>query len=220
MVEGSTRVKKYREVVVVPLAARREALALVVLISLIVLLKGLRFSLLKTAEVGKSLQAYQMSDLHLKNQAPILYRSLLGSVEDILDFREENGRWPDINLLKNEELPPFANNFLPIALRGFVWQDHAHEGWVDYFGVNGDVADKEKQGKDPLENSFILRIIDLQNEGHPHPHFGQHNEQEKRFAYQVWLNPQIADYPASALIEKGWKWIVGVGSLSGTVTFE
>jgi hypothetical protein len=224
MAEGSIGENKYREVVVVPLAARREALALVLLISLIVLLMGLRFSLLKTVEVGNSLQAYQISDLHLQNQAPILYRSLLGSVEDILDFREENGRWPDIALLRNEELPPFASNFLPMGLRGFVWKDHASDGWVDYFGVNGDVAQESKQGKDPLENSFILRIIDLQSTDHPHPHFGQHNQQSKRFAYQVWLNPQITDYPAEAQIEKGWKWIVGAGTLSGgdadTVTSE
>ena len=224
MAEGSTGERKYREVVVVPLAAKREALALVILISLIVLLMGARFSSLKTVKVGKSLQAYQLSDLHLKSQAPILYRSLLGSVVDILDFREENGRWPDITLLKNEELPPFASNFLPIGLRGFVWQYHPSEGWVDYFGVNGDVVEEEKQGKDPLENSFILRIVDLQSEDHPHPHFGKHNEQTKRFSHQVWLNPQITDYPAGSLIEKGWKWVVGSGSLSGgdadTVTSE
>ncbi len=224
MAEGSIGDKKYREVIVVPLAARREALALVLLIGLIVVLMGLRFSALKTVDTRKSLQPYQMSDLRLQSQAPILYRSLLGSVADILDFREEDGRWPDVTLLKDEELPPFAGNFLPMGLRGFVWQEHARTGWVDYFGFNGNAAEDTKQGKDPLKNSFILRIIDLQSDDHPHPHFGQHNDLTKRFVHQVWLNPQITDYPAGNLIEKGWKWIVGAeamqGENAGAVTTE
>jgi hypothetical protein len=146
MGEGSTGVKKYREVIVVPLAARREALALVLLISLIVFLMGLRFSSFKVVDAGNSLQAYQLSDLRLQSQAPILYRSLLGSVADILDIHEEDGRWPDIALLKDDELPPFASNFLPMGLRGYVWQAHASAGWVDYFGFNGNAGEAKKQG--------------------------------------------------------------------------
>lgn len=210
MIENS-REKEYREVLVIPLAARREAMALVVIISLIILLMGLRFSQVGTADSGESLKSYQLSDLQLKNQAPTLYRSLLGVVGDIIDLREENGSWPDVALLKSEALPPFASNFLPMGLRGFVWQRHAGEGWVDYFGVNSDAVTAEKQGADPLENSFILRIIDLESEDHPHPHLGQHDNPAMRFSSQVWMNPKVTDYPTERLIERGWKWIVSIG---------
>ena len=212
MTEGSTQQKVIREVLVVPLAARREALILLVIISLIILLMALRFSLVRSDDSVASLKSYQLSDLYLKNQAPVLYRALLGSVGDILDLREENGGWPDIDLLKSEALPPFASNFLPIGLRGFVWHRHTAEGWVDYYGINGDVSSADKKGADPLENSFILRIIDLQSENHPHPHFGQDNDPERRFSYQIWMNPQVAEYPGQALVERGWKWIVSSGA--------
>ena len=208
MAESGTTEKVYREVLVVPLAARREALALIIIISLIVLLMAFRFSLIRPVDSRESLKSYQLSDLYLKNQAPTLYRALLGIVGDITDLREENGSWPDVVLLKSEALPPFASNFLPIGLRGFVWERHASEGWVDYFGVNGDVASAEKQGADPLENSFILRIIDLQSEDHPHPHLGQDNDPVIRFSSQIWMNPKVIDYPEERLIERGWKWIV------------
>jgi len=215
MAESRTPEKVYREVLVVPLAARREALALIIIISLIVLLMAFRFSLVSSVDSRESLKTYQLSDLYLKNQAPTLYRSLLGVVGDIMDLREENGSWPDIALLKSEALPPFASNFLPIGLRGFVWERHASKGWVDYFGVNGDVASAEKEGADPLENSFILRIIDLQSEDHPHPHLGQDNDPAMRFSSQIWMNPQVVDYPTESLVERGWKWIVSAGTPSG-----
>jgi hypothetical protein len=133
-------------------------------------------------------------------------------VGDILDLREENGGWPEIDLLKSEALPPFASNFLPIGLRGFVWHRHTGEGWVDYYGINGDVSSADKKGADPLENSFILRIIDLQSENHPHPHFGQDKDPERRFSFQIWMNPQVAEYPGQALVERGWKWILSSGA--------
>lgn len=212
MTEANTPAKKYREVLVVPLAARREAMILALVIGLIVLLMAYRFSMFSSEGTTDSMRPYQLIDLKLKNQAPALYRSLLGSVQDILDLREEEGQWPDIALLQSEALPPFANNYLPVGLRGYVWQQFTGEGWVDYFGVNADAAQEEQQGKDPLENSFILRIIDLQSTKHPHPHFGQHDGQTKRFSAQIWLNPKTTDYPGEKLVEKGWKWVVSQGA--------
>ncbi len=216
MVESSTPDKVYREVLVTPLAARREALALITVICLIILLMGLRFSLLPSSKDSRrSLQPYQLNDTLLKSQAPTLYRSLLGVVGDILDLRDETGNWPDAALLKEEALPPFASNFLPVALRGYVWKMHASEGWVDYYGINSDVGKEDKEAVDPLENSFILRIIDLKSEDHPHPHFGTHDDAKMLFTFQVWINPQTTDYPADSLVEKGWKWIVRSGTPVG-----
>ncbi|HEB69907.1 MAG TPA: hypothetical protein ENI88_09860 [Desulfobulbus sp.] len=215
MVESSTPDKTCRVVLVAPLAARREALALIGAICLIILLMGVRFSLLPSAKDSRlSMQPYQMSDIYLKSQAPVLYRSLLGVVGDILDLREETGDWPDVGQLKKEALPPFATAFLPTALRGYVWERHGGKGWVDYYGINSDVGKADKEAVDPLANSFILRIIDLKSKDHPHPHFGRHNDPKMLYTFQVWTNPQTVDYPAGSLVERGWKWIIRSGALA------
>lgn len=206
---------EYREFLVQPKGARREALALVGVIGLIVFFMGLRFAQVGTNASSEQIRPYQIKSLHLKSQAPTLYRSLLGGVADVLTLREENGEWPSIDTLKEEVLPPFANIFLPIDLRGFVWERYEGDGWVDYFGINGGAAESKKQGGDPLENSFILRIIDLQSEKHPHPHLGKDNDVRMRFTSQIWINPQITDYPEEKLVERGWKWIVAESTTAG-----
>ncbi len=203
--------KKYREVLVAPRAARREALYLAAAVGLIVLLMGVRFYLLSSGkEALQEKPACQLSDIYLQNQAPVLYRSLLGVVGDIIDLHQENGTWPDVEQLKEEALPPFAGNFLPVGLRGYVWKSYPHAGWVDYFGVNSEVgAGSENQAADPLENSFILRIIDLNSTEHPHPHAGNHGTPGQRYVGQVWINPRVTDYPGQELIKRDWKWVVG-----------
>ena len=200
-------VRQYREVLVAPKAARREVFFLVCAIGLIVLLMSARFYLLNSRKAAaREKPACQMSDIYLQNQAPVLYRSLRGVVGDIIDLHQENGTWPDAAELKAEALPPFAGNFLPMGLRGYVWKTYSHPGWVDYFGINGDVG---KVDGDPLENSFILRIIDLQSTDHPHPHAGEHAGTGPRFVAQVWMNVRVTDYPGTELIRRDWKWVVG-----------
>lgn len=207
--------KEYKEFLVEPKGARREALALVGVIGLIVLLMALRFSQVSSNTSSEHIRPYQIKDLHLKNQAPTLYRSLLGSVADVVTLREENGSWPGIDMLKEEVLPPFANSFLPIDLRGFVWKVYEGDGHVDYYGINAGAAAAKKKGGDPLENSFILRIVDLQSKQHPHPHLGKDNEEGNRFTSQIWMNPQTTEYPGEELAERGWKWIVAENSMAG-----
>ena len=191
-----------------PLAARREALALCAVIALIILLMAVRFSAIRSTVSVESLKSYQQKDIVLENQAPLLYRSLRGVVGDIVDLREETGQWPDIELLQNEALPPFAAEFLPVGLRGYVWTRHVNQGWVDYFGVNEDVGDEEKKGLDPLEDSFMLRIIDLHSKDHPHPHFSSDNDASTRFSSQIWMYSGRRIYPGENVLKKGWKWIV------------
>jgi hypothetical protein len=95
-------------------------------------------------------------------------------------------------------------------------------GRVDYFGVNKDLGVAEKQELDPLDASFLLRIIDMQNKEHPHPHYGGDSEAVQRYVFQVWLYPCMKQYPVSAVIKKGWKWIISAtdseGNFSGTVS--
>jgi hypothetical protein len=153
---------------------------------------------------------YQQPDRVLTNQATTQYRSHSAIAGDNIDLRKDNGTWPDVAMLENEALPPFADYFLPGGLRGYAWSRHEGDGWVDYFGVNKDVGIAEKQDLDPLDVSFMLRIIDLQNKEHPHPHFGRDNDVSQRYVYQIWIYPGMQQYPAADVIKKGWKWIISV----------
>jgi len=199
---------RVKEVFVVPLSARREAFALCCMLAVILLLMIVRFSLISKTDTGQMLKSYQRIDGVLQNQAPTLYRSLLSVVGDILFLHEEDGKWPDIDVLKSEALPPFANNFLPPGLKGYAWTFYKQEGWVDYFGVNKNIKEQKDEGIDPLENTFLLRIIDLHSKNHPHPHSGRDNDPKQRYSYQIWMYPEVRSYPGEPLKEKGWKWIV------------
>ncbi|WP_339135187.1 MAG: hypothetical protein WGN25_17285 [Candidatus Electrothrix sp. GW3-4] len=214
---SNTATQECKEVIVAPLAAGREVLGLTVVICCIFLLAGLRYGQVAPKDEVVAKKSYQMQDIRLKNQAPVLYRSLLGAVDSITWTYESLGNWPEISELQTESLPPFVGDFLPAGLRGFSWEMHQGKTWVDYYGANKEVAQQEKQGADPLENSFILRIIDLQAGQYPYP-FVQ-GSQEDRFSAQIWINPQIVDYSEGPLVERGWKWVVsGNAAVNGKVT--
>jgi hypothetical protein len=191
-----------KEIIVAPKAAGREALGLAAALCVILLLAGLRVAQVAPERGGNSLLAHQMQDIRLKNQAPVLYRSLLGAAETITWLREESGGWPDVAALEQENLPPFAAKFLPAGLGGFKWELRQGAGLADYYGVNANVAAEEKAGADPLENSFILRIIDRQSQQ------ADAAAKQERFTAQVWINQKIADYPDGPPEERGWKWVV------------
>ena len=212
---GSQSRRGPRVVEVRPLSARREAMALAGVIALIVALMAVRFYLVRhKTEASRGLKSYQVKDLFLKNQAPIMYRSLCSVVGDILDLYQDEGSWPDVETLKDEGLPPFDTAFLPPGLKGYVWKMYKGEGWVDYFGVNSDLNKKKKEGVDPLQYSFILRIIDLENQSHPHPHVNV-DSSKKRFVWQVWVYPAPRRYPgADQLVARGWKWVVNANDIA------
>jgi hypothetical protein len=214
---SNTAAQEYKEVIVAPLAAGREVAGLVVVICCLLLLAGLRHAQVAPKEDIAAKKSYQIQDIRLKNQAPVLYRSLLGAVDSITWTYEAAGAWPAISELQTESLPPFVGDFLPAGLRGFSWEMYQGKTWVDYYGVNKKVAQDEQQGADPLENSFILRIIDLRAGQYPYP-FVQ-GSQEDRFTAQIWINPQSVDYSEGPLAERGWKWIVsGNAAVNGKVT--
>ena len=165
----SNTIPAAKEVIVAPKAAGREALGLIAAICVILVLAGLRFAQVAPKRTENSIQAFQMQDIKLKNQAPVLYRSLLGSMDTIVQMREESGSWPDVSTLQQDNLPPFAAKFLPAGLGGFTWELRHGASWADYYGTNKNAAAEEKKGVDPLENSFILRIIDLKGGKYPYP---------------------------------------------------
>ncbi len=213
---SNTVTQEYREVIVAPLAARREVVGLTVVICCICLLVGLRHVQVAPQEDIIAKKSYQIKDIRLKNQAPVLYRSLLGAVDSITWTYEAAGIWPEISDLQTDSLPPFVGDFLPAGLRGFSWKMHQGATWVDYYGSNTEVAQQEKKGADPLENSFVLRIIDLQAGQYPYPYV--QDTQEDRFTAQIWINPQLVDYPTEFPAERGWKWVVsGNSAVSGQV---
>ena len=206
--------QEYKEVIVAPLAAKREIVGLSIVICCIILLVGLRHVQVVPEDEIIAKKSYQIQDIRLKNQAPVLYRSLLGAVDSITWTYEAMGTWPDISELQSESLPPFVGDFLPAGLRGFSWEMHQGETWVDYYGVNTAAVQQETKGTDPLENSFILRIIDLQAGQYPYPYV--QDTRENRFSVQIWINFQIVDYPEGSLAERGWKWVVsGNASVAG-----
>jgi hypothetical protein len=205
-----------KEIIVAPKATGREALGVVAALCVILLAAGLRVAQIAPKHAGGGIQGYQMQDIKLKNQAPVLYRSLLGTADTITQLREESGNWPDIAALQQESLPPFAAKFLPPGLSSFVWELHQGASWADYYGINKNAATAEKAGADPLENSFILRIIDLQAEKYPYPVAQQVKGQENRFSVQIWINPKPVDYPEGMPADKGWKWVIS-GSNPETV---
>ncbi|MCI5143422.1 MAG: hypothetical protein D3909_17210 [Candidatus Electrothrix sp. ATG1] len=202
----NTAAQEYKEVIVAPLAAGRELLGLTVVLCVICLCAGLRYVQVAPQEDVAVKKNYQIQDIRLKNQAPVLYRSLLGAVDSITWTYEAAGTWPDISELQTESLPPFVGDFLPAGLRSFSWEMHQGRTWVDYYGANTAVTQEEKTGADPLENSFILRIIDLQAGQYPYPYVL--DSQENRFAAQIWINPHIVAYPTGSLAKGGWKWVV------------
>jgi len=197
-----------KEIIVAPKATSREALGVVAAICVILLVVGLRVAQIAPKHAGGGIQNYQLQDIKLKNQAPVLYRSLLGAADTITQLSEESGSWPDVAALEQESLPPFAAKFLPPGLSGFAWELRKGASWADYYGINKNAAAAEKAGADPLENSFILRIIDLQAGKYPYPLAQQMKGQGRRFAAQIWINQKTADYPDGPPADKGWKWVI------------
>ena len=204
----SNQREEIKEVIVAPLSARREAMALAGIIGIIILVMAIHFSFLKKQSHSNDLAPCQRRDVFLKNQAPLMYRSLSGAAADIIDLHEETGKWPDVPELKTNALPPFAEAFLPTGLKGYTWQIHSGTGFVDYFGYNAEAAELDKQGRDPLKDSFLLRIIDLRAKGHPAIPESTRIGKDQSFLIQVWQYPARRDYPGNDPASKGWKWII------------
>ncbi len=208
--------KSLRLVYVNPLSAKKEAFFLLAAIGVVIALMGLRFYAVNKAEGRRSaLQPFQQKDLFLKNQAPAMYRALCSVASDILDIYQQEGIWPDVTELQQEELPPFSKEFLPSGLKGYVWSRYIGPGRVDYFGINKQTDGTAKKVSDPLQDSFILRIIDLQNPGHPYPVSVNKKDQKERFTTQVWIYPGPRNYPpAGNLVATGWKWILSASDIA------
>jgi hypothetical protein len=200
--------------VVTPLNARREAVYLLAAITVIAMLMTTRFLFVRGEDEKSYLKPYQRHDITLKAQSPVIYRSLLSVVDELVYLRQQDGTWPSVDLLKAEHLPPFDNTFLPVGLKDYDWSLYAGKSWVDYFG-------RRTPGENPSQGShdntvFLLRIIDLHTKDHPHPHFGVDYDPKTRFTSQIWMFPEDRGYePTSDLPEKGWKWIVSVSGSSG-----
>ena len=189
-----------KERIVSPLNATRETMGVLLTIELIVLLMALRFFLISGSEAPQYMRSYQRPDTILSGTQRTLYQTLLSSVSEIEFLRDREGQWPKEELLEVEDIPPFAGAFLPKELQDYTWFGYDGETWVDYIGNNPE---------DPKAHSFILRVIDLHADYHPHPHPGLDYDPNQKVAVQVWIYPESTrHYPGERLPEANWWWVV------------
>ncbi len=189
-----------KESIVPPLDAKRETVGLLLAIEFIVVLMALRFFLISGTEAPQYIMPYQRLDTILTGTQRTLYQTLLSSVSDIEFLRNREGQWPEEDLLNIEDVPPFAGAFLPKELQDYNWLSYGGETWVDYIGNNPG---------DPEALSFILRVIDLHADYHPHPHPGLDYDPNQKVAVQVWIYPEPTRlYPGERLPEANWWWVV------------
>lgn len=189
-----------RRIIVPPLDARRETLGVLVAIAVIIALMALRFSLTSDTEQFKYMRPYQRLDSILDTEQRTVYQSLLAIVPEVEYLRDEEGDWPEAELLEMDGLPPFDVNLLPPALRGVVWTGHNNNSWIDYVG-------RDQTGD--LGATLLLRLIDLHAEYHPHPHPGIDYDPNMKVAVQIWMYPETnRPYPGERLPEAGWWWVV------------
>jgi hypothetical protein len=189
-----------KEIIVPPLDAKRETVGVLLTIELIVLLMALRFFLISGSEVPQYIRPYQRLDTMLTGTQRTLYQTLLSSVPEIEFLRNREGKWPEEALLETEDVPPFAVAFLPKELQDYSWFGYDGETWVDYIGNNP---------ADPRAYSFILRVIDLHADYHPHPHPGRDYDPNQKLAVQIWIYPESTrSYPGERLAEASWWWVV------------
>ena len=180
--------------------AKRETMGVLVAIELIVVLMAIRFFLISGTETPQYIMPYQRLNTILMGTQRTLYQTLLSSVTEIEFLRNREGQWPEEVLLKKEDVPPFAGAFLPKELQDFEWLSHSSETWVDYIGNNPE---------DPEAHSFILRVIDLHADYHPHPHPGLDYDPNMKLAVQVWIYPEPnRSYPGERLPDANWWWVV------------
>ncbi len=181
-----------------PYSPQRELLLLIACCLCIVSTVSLRFYRLAQQPVLIHLQPYQHIDTILTPLQRTLYRNLYASINDIVDLRNQGGWWPEVSLLQQQLVPPFAEELLPRDLHGTVWTSYDGGSWVDYLGYHPQHA-----------ITFILRLIDLHAGYHPHPHPGVDYDPNRLTAVQVWYFPEPArPYPGERLPDAGWFWLM------------
>ncbi|MBZ0270475.1 hypothetical protein K8I61_00450 [bacterium] len=141
------------------------------------------------------LRPYQRLTTASPNNAVRLFELLSNAAQDAADMSGA-GRFPSIDELRKAGVPPYDESTLAADLRGFAPHETHQPSWADYRFVRGDAG-------------FILRIIDLHAEYHPHPHPGIDYDPDRRYTYQIWWSGGTRpDDPGERLPEAGWIWIV------------
>lgn len=189
-----------KQVIVPPLEARRETIGLLLALAVLVALMTLRFVLLSGESEQQFMKPYHRLDNILQGGQRTLYQAMIAAVPEIVDLRNREGQWPEVELLEMEEVPPFAPQFLPATLQGVVWSSFDGGSWIDYVA-------QDPSGGETI--TLLLRVIDLHAEYHPHPHPGIDYDPNEQVAIQVWMFPEAnRAYPGERLPEAGWFWVV------------
>ncbi len=183
-----------------PAKGKGETIGLLLVFAVIFALMSLRFWAVSSEQQNLYLRPYQRLDKILTKTQPLIYQSLISSVEEIVYLRDEEGQWPEAELLEMENIPPFDEKFLPKNARGALWEGFDGGTWIDYIGQNQSSGEKI---------TFLLRLIDLHTDYHPNPHPGTDYDPNRRVAAQVWIYPEAGRYyPGERLAEGGWFWVV------------
>ena len=146
-----------------PAKGKGETIGLLLVFAVIFALMSLRFWAVSSEQQNLYLRPYQRLDKILTKTQPLIYQSLISSVEEIVYLRDEEGQWPEAELLEMENIPPFDEKFLPKNARGALWEGFDGGAWIDYIGQNQSSGEKI---------TFLLRLIDLHTDYHPNPHPG------------------------------------------------
>jgi hypothetical protein len=195
---------EFQQIIVPPRDGKREMLGLLGAIAAICLLVALRLLLLPDNSSFPFKQPYHRLDNTLSPQERLLYQTLLAAKGEIIYWWQKNATWPNVELLAQEGVPPFAADLLPPLLEGYTWTTHDRGPWVDYLG--------HAQSGTTAGPSVLLRIIDLHADFHPHPHPGKDYDPKEKTAVQIWMHPLNQQaYAGMQLYERGWFWIVSPG---------
>ncbi|MDP8256361.1 MAG: hypothetical protein P9M14_11480 [Candidatus Alcyoniella australis] len=198
--------------VVRPANGRRETLLVLLALAAIIALMLVRACAFGGEQQQTYLRPYQQLDSVLSNPERTLFQSLLASMGEIEGLREDEGQWPEAALLAMDSIPPFDPRFLPSTLQGYLWTDYNNQSWVDYIGTLPEAG----QGR-----TFLLRLIDLHAEYHPHPHPGIDYDPNMRVSSQIWIYDEPDRfYPGERLAEAGWMWVVTPNDRSLNATEE
>ena len=200
MAQNGTAADALRERLVRPRDQRVEASLVAIVVLLIVGAACIR-ALPTIVQRGteKRIADYQVPEAMLSSDAALAYRTLAAAVADIAVVHEQSRRWPDVPALAREGVPPFDSVAATASLRQLSWTSHDGGSWVDYQGRSASAGTP----------AFILRIIDLHADYHPHPHPGRDYDPAQRIAAQIWWFPDgLSGYPGERLTESGGKWIV------------
>ena len=199
-----TEDRAVREVVVRPKSNLLEIGIVAYTVLVICVVAGYRV-IERSALGGAQLAGAQQRDAELAPRARFYNRNALAALGDMEFYLTEDGRLPDAEQLARDGIPPFDLGLAPAENDGLRWVTEHHETWVDYVISRPTSSPGRVDGSPDV--AYVVRVIDLHADYHPHPHPGIDYDPEQRLAMQLFEAPDARSrYPGERLLEAGWIW--------------